>query len=113
MKIEDLDNYVLKITEKYMRYYYSAEAQILKNETTEYEISKGLQIFTSVSAITIQDYFSYGNEIYGIYVKYIDEDCYDKTVEINFDSPVTIKLITGNDDISRVSICTLEIVEKK
>ena len=46
-------------------------------------------------------------------IKYIDEDCYDKTVEINFDAPVTIKLITGNDDISRVSICTLEIVEKK
>ena len=40
-------------------------------------------------------------------------EIYDKTVEINFDSPVTIKLITGNDDISRVSICTLEIVEKK
>ena len=37
MKIEDLDNYVLKITEKYMRYYYSSEAQILKNETKEYE----------------------------------------------------------------------------
>ena len=46
-------------------------------------------------------------------IQYIDEDCYDKTVEVNFDSPVTIKLITGNADISRVSICTLEIVKKK
>lgn len=108
MKIEDFNNYVLKITEKYMRYYYSSEAQILKNEIKEYEISKGLQIFTSVSPIKIQDYFSHG-----IYIQYIDEDCYDKTVEVNFDSPVTIKLITGNADISRVSICTLEIVKKK
>lgn len=112
MKIEDLDNYVLKFTEKYMRYYYSAEAKILKNETTEYEVSKGLEIPTSVSPITIKDYFSYGEEIYGIYVEFINKNNDYETLEINFNSPVTIELVEGNNDISRVSICTLELTEK-
>ena len=63
----NLDNYVLKITEKYMRYYYSAEAQILKNETTEYEISKGLQIFfhpdkKSVASSLLSRFFCFATQ---------------------------------------------------
>lgn len=114
MKVEDLENNcTLKVTEKYMRYYYSAEARILKNETTEYEVSKGLEILTSVSPITISDYYSYNDEIYGIYVTFINENLDDETVEINFNSPVTIKLVAGNPDVSRISICTLELIEKE
>jgi hypothetical protein len=113
MKVEDLDNYCLRITEKYMRYYYSSEAQLLKNETTEYEISEGLEIPTSVSPITITNFFISGNEVYGIYVEFLNKDDNAETVEISFDSAVTIELTEGNTDIHRTSLCTLELVEKK
>jgi hypothetical protein len=112
MKIEYLDNYCLRITEKYMRYYYSSEAKLLKNETTDYEISEGLEIPTSVSPITITNFFSSGDEIYGIYVEFLDKNDNIKTLEINFNSPVTIELTEGDADIHRTSLCTLELVEK-
>lgn len=112
MKIEDLDNYCLKVTEKYMRNYYSANAQLIKNETTEYEIVKGLEIPTSVSPIKITNFFSTGDDIYGIYVEYLNENIEYETAEVNFETPITIKLVTGNSDVSRTSICTLELVEK-
>lgn len=112
MKIEDLDNYCLKVTEKYMRYYYSAKAQLIKNETTEYEITQGLEIPTSVSSIKITNLFSTGNEVYGIYVEFVNKNFEIETVEVNFETPVTIELTEGNNDIYRTSICTLELVEK-
>lgn len=112
MKIENLDNYCLRITEKYMRYYYSAEAQLIKNETTNYEIIQGLEIPTSVSPIKISNFFSMGEEIYGIYVEFINKKLELETAEITFETPITIELTEGNPDVSRTSICTLELVEK-
>lgn len=112
MRISDLENYSLQITEKYMRYYYSAEAQILKNETTLYDIKEGLEIPTSVAPITISAILCSGDVVYGIDLEYYDEYSELKTVELNLDSSVEISLTEGNNDINRTSICTLQIVEK-
>ena len=112
MKIDDLENYSLEITEKYMRYYYSSEAQIIKNVTTQYDIKENLEIPTSVSPITITSFLTSGDEVYGIYLEYCDKDLNMKTIELNFDSTVEIELTTGNPDIFRTSLCTLKIVEK-
>lgn len=112
MKIEDLDNYYLKVTEKYMRNYYSAKAQLIKNETTEYEIIKGLEIPTSVSPIRITNFFSTGNDVYGIYVEFLNKNLEYETAEVNFETPITIEIVEGNSNVFRTSICTLELIEK-
>lgn len=112
MKIDELDNYSLQITEKYMRYYYSSEAKLLKNETTNYDIVENLEIPTSVSPITISSFLIVDNEIYGIYLEYYDKNLELKTVELNFDTTVEFSITTGNNDIWRTSLCTLKIVKK-
>lgn len=112
MKIDDLENYSLEITEKYMRYSYSSEAQIIKNITTQYDLKENLEIPTSVSAIMLTSFLSSGDEISGIKIEYYNEDSILQTIELNFDSTIEIKLTDGNPDINRVSICKLRIVEK-
>ena len=112
MKIDDLENYSLQITEKYMRYYYSSKAQILKNVTTQYDLTENLEIPTSVSSILLKSFFTSGDEIYGIYLEYTDKNFELKTIELNFDSEVEIELTIGNNDIFRTSLCTLKIVGK-
>lgn len=112
MKIDDLENYSLQITEKYMRYYYSSKAQIIKNVTTQYDLKENLEIPTSVSSIVVTSFLSAGDEIYGIYLEYYDKNSELKTVELNFDSEIEIELTIGNNDIFRTSLCTLKIVEK-
>ena len=112
MKIDDLENYSLQITEKYMRHYYSSKAQILKNVTTQYDLKENLEIPTFVSSIVLKSFFSAGDEIYGVLLEYYDKNSELKTVELNFDSTVKIELTIGNPDVSRTSICTLKLVEK-
>lgn len=112
MKIDDLENYSLQITEKYMRYYYSSKAQILKNVTTLYDLKENLEIPTSVSSIVLTSFLAAGDEIYGIYLEYYDKNFELQTVELNFDSEIEIELTIGNNDIFRTSLCTLKIVEK-
>lgn len=112
MKIDELENYSLQITEKYMRYYYSSEAQIIKNETTNYNISENLEIPTSVSPIKITSFLSSGDEIYGIFLEYYDENSNLQTVELNLDASIEISITEGNNDIWRTSLCTLKIVGK-
>lgn len=112
MKIDDLENYSIEINEKYMRYYYSSEAQLLKNITTQYDLKENLEIPTFVSPIVITSFLSSGDEIFGIYLEYCDKDYNLKTVELNFDSTIEIELTEGNDDVHRTSVCTLKIIEK-
>lgn len=112
MKIDDLENYAIEINEKYMRYYYSSKAQLLKNVTTQYDLTENLEIPTSVSSIVLKSFFYSGDEIYGVYLEYYDKNLELKTVELNFDSTITIELTIGNPDVSRTSICTLKLVEK-
>lgn len=112
MKIDDLENYSLQITEKYMRYYYSSKAQIIKNVTTQYDLKENLEIPTSVSSIVLTSFLTTGDEIYGVYLEYYDKNSELKTVEVNFDSEIELELTIGNNDIFRTSLCTLKIVEK-
>ena len=113
MKLEDLDNYSLQVTEKYQRFYYSSEAQIIKNETTEYELKKGVEIPTSCGFLQISDYLMDGDEIIGVRIDYYDSNYEIKSAKITLDQGDTIRLMEGNPDIYRISDCTFKIVENK
>ena len=112
MKLNDLDNYSLQVTEKYQRYYYSSEAQLIKNETTEYDLSKGTEIPTSCGFLEVSDYVMSGEEIVGIRIDYYDENSQDKSIEITLEQDGHIRLIEGSGEVYRVSDCTFKIIEK-
>lgn len=112
MKLNDLDNYSLQVTEKYQRYYYSSEAQIIKNETTEYELKKGVEIPTSCGFLEITDYLKDGEDIIGIRIDYYDDNSVLQSAEVTLEKEATIKLMEGTGNIYRVSECIFKIIEK-
>ena len=112
MKIDDLDNYSLQFTEKYQRYYYSSEAQLIKNETTEYELKKGTEILTSCGFISITDYITVDDEIVGVCIDYYDDNDNKKTAEITLEKGTNIRLMEGNGNIYRVADCNFKIIKK-
>lgn len=112
MKLNDLDNYSLQVTEKYQRYYYSSEAQLIKNETTEYELKKGTEIPTSCGFLEITDYLKNGDDIIGIRIDYYDDNSVLQSAEITLEKTAKIRLMEGSGDIYRVSDCTFKIIEK-
>ena len=112
MILDDLDNYSLQVTEKYQRYYYSSEAQLIKNETTEYELKKGTEILTSCGFLEISDYIKDGENIIGIKINYYDDNSTLQSAEITLEKNTTIKLMEGNGDIYRISECIFKIIKK-
>lgn len=112
MKLNDLDNFSLQVTEKYQRYYYSSEAELLKNESTEYELKKGTEIPTSCGFLEITDYIMDGNDIVGIRIDYYDDNSVLQSAEVTFEKEAHIKLMEGNGEVYRVSDCTFKIIEK-
>lgn len=113
MKKYELENYSIQITEKYMRYYYSAEAKILKNDTTTYDIKEGAEIPTSVAPIKIASLVTVGDDVFGVILEYYDKNANLQSVELNVNGPaVRIPVTEGNDDIWRTSLCELQFVEK-
>ena len=112
MEINDLDNYSLQVTEKYQRYYYSSEAQLIKNETTEYELKKGIDIPTSCGFLAISDYIISDKNIIGIRIDYYDNNGDQQSAEVTLEKEATIRLMEGNGDIYRISDCTFKIIEK-
>lgn len=112
MKISDLDNYSLQVTEKYQRFYYSSEAQLIKNETTEYELKKGTEIPTSCGFLEISDYLMDEDNIIGIRINYFDDNFESKSAEITLEQDANIKLTEGSGDIYRISDLNFKIIEK-
>lgn len=112
MKLNDLDNYSLQVTEKYQRYYYSSEAELIKNETTEYELKKGTEIPTSCGFLEVSDYLKDGEDIIGIRIDYYDDNSNPQSAEITLEKEAHIKLMEGNGDVYRVADCTFKIIEK-
>lgn len=112
MKLNDLDNYSLQVTEKYQRYYYSSEAELLRNETTEYELKKGTEIPTSCGFLEISDYLKDGEDIIGIRIDYYDNDSVLQSAEITLEKEAHIRLMEGTGEVYRVSDCTFKIIEK-
>ena len=103
MKLEELENYSLLVT----------EAQLIKNEETEYELKKGVEIPTSCGFLEISDYIKLGNDFSGIKINYYDDNNVLKTAEITLENSPTIRLMEGNDDIYRISDITFKIIENK
>ena len=112
MKIDDLDNYSLQFTEKYQRYYNSSEAQLIKNETTEYELKKGTEILTSCGFLEISDYITVDNEIVGVRIDYYDDNDSKKSAEITLEKDANIRLTEGSGNIYRISDCNFKIIKK-
>lgn len=112
MKIDNLDNYSLQFTEKYQRYYHSSEAQLIKNETTEYELKKGTEILTSCGFLEISDYIMENDEIIGVYIDYYDDNDNKKTAKITLEKATNIRLMEGSGNIYRISDCNFKIIKK-
>lgn len=113
--IEDLsfvNDYCLKVTEQYFRNYYSAKSKVIKTEITYYNIEKELELPTMVSFIKIKDFFHIEDAIWSVSVEFINEQLEYEIVEINLDMQRTIVLTEGNRDVSRTSVCVLELVKK-
>lgn len=112
MKLDDLDNYSLQVTEKYQRYYYSSEAQLIKNETTEYELKKDTEILTSCGFLKITDYIIVDDEIVGIRIDYYDDNDLPKSANITLEKDDNIRLSEGNGNVYRISDCNFKIIKK-
>lgn len=112
MKINDLDNYSLQVTEKYQRFYYSSEAQLIKNETTEYELKKGTEIPTACGMLEISDYLMEEDNIIGVRINYYNNNFEPQSAEITLEKEANIRLMEGNEEIYRISDCTFKIIEK-
>ena len=112
MKIDDLSNYRLKMTEKHSRYYYSAEPMLVKTETSYYHLEKGTEINTSCGFLEISGYLTKDDEITGVYIKYYEGLGEYKKVDIEFGKKGQIKLTEGNPDRFRTAECVFEIVDK-
>ena len=112
MNLNDLENYSVQVTEKYQRFYYSSEAQLIKNETTEYEIKKGTEILTSCGFLEITDYIINEENIIGIKINYYDVNSKLQSAEITLEKDANIRLMEGNGDIYRISDCNFKIIKK-
>ena len=112
MNLNNLENYSLKVTEKYQRFYYSSEAELIKNETIEYELKKGVEILTSCGFLEISDYILDNDNIIGIKINYYDVNSELKTAEVTLEKDANIRLLEGTGDIYKISDCNFKIVEK-
>ena len=112
MKIDDLENYSLQLTERYQRFYYSAEAQLIKTEVFEYDLQKGIEIPTSCGFLEITDYIMSGDDIIGVYLDTYLGGGETKRVEVTLEKEGKIRLMEGHGTVYRVSDCTFKIIKK-
>ncbi len=111
MKNEEFAKYYLYVTEQYFRVYYKPEPKKLDSHTTPYKITKGLEIWTSISPIVIKNYYKEKGKILGLIIEYINDDYEEDTLILKIGQPKRVVLKSGEGDVYRYSICDLELKE--
>lgn len=110
MKLEELQNYCIKLTNHVSRYYYSATPIIDRNEISYEEVKVGTE-FTS-NCITLSEIIKNENEFVGVRFGYQDDEGNYVQKDATIAEPAKIKIVTGNPEKYFVEEMTFEIVPK-
>lgn len=110
MKLNELKNYCIKLTNHVKRYYYSVDPIIDRNEINYEDIRVGTE-FTS-NFITITEILKDGDEFIGVRFGYQNDDGEPAEKDATLNEPAKIKIITGNPERYFVEDMTFEIVPK-